>query len=114
MDIDDINYSDEFVLVVDDEDYIREPIVEMLRRMGFRVDSAANGKHALEKLKEKPYTFLLTDMRMPEMDGLELIKSAERDYNNSNDWLLQGIRLCRCGKRRSRRFHQQTFRHRRT
>ncbi len=53
MDIDDINYSDEFVLVVDDEDYIREPIVEMLRRMGFRVDSATNGKHALEKLKEK-------------------------------------------------------------
>ena len=48
MDIDDINYGDEFVLVVDDEDYIREPIVEMLRRMGFRVDSAANGKHALE------------------------------------------------------------------
>lgn len=80
MDINDINYGDEFVLVVDDEDYIREPIVEMLRRMGFRVDSAANGKHALDKLKEKPYTFLLTDMRMPEMDGLELIKSAERDY----------------------------------
>ena len=51
MNIDDINYSDEFVLVVDDEDYIREPIVEMLRRMGFRVDSATDGKDALEKLK---------------------------------------------------------------
>ena len=90
MDIDDINYGDEFVLVVDDEDYIREPIVEMLRRMGFRVDSAANGKHALEKLKEKPYTFLLTDMRMPEMDGLELIKSAERDYPNVSTIAMTG------------------------
>ena len=90
MDIDDINYGDEFVLVVDDEDYIREPIVEMLRRMGFRVDSAANGKHALEKLKEKPYTFLLTDMRMPEMDGLELIKSAERDYPNVSTVAMTG------------------------
>lgn len=90
MNIDDINYSDEFVLVVDDEDYIREPIVEMLRRMGFRVDSAANGKHALEKLKEKPYTFLLTDMRMPEMDGLELIKSAERDYPNVSTIAMTG------------------------
>ena len=90
MDIDDINYSDEFVLVVDDEDYIREPIVEMLRRMGFRVDSATNGKHALEKLKEKPYTFLLTDMRMPEMDGLELIKSAERDYPHVSTVAMTG------------------------
>lgn len=90
MNIDDIKYSDEFVLVVDDEDYIREPIVEMLRRMGFRVDSAANGKHALEKLKEKPYTFLLTDMRMPEMDGLELIKSAERDYPNVSTIAMTG------------------------
>lgn len=90
MDIDDINYSDEFVLVVDDEDYIREPIVEMLRRMGFRVDSANDGKHALEKLKEKPYTFLLTDMRMPEMDGLELIESAKRDYPHVSTVAMTG------------------------
>ena len=80
MDIEHIDYIGEFVLVVDDEDFIREPIVEMLRRLGFRVDSASNGEDALKELEEKPYTFLLTDMKMPEMDGLELIKEAKRDY----------------------------------
>ena len=90
MNLDDIAYADEFVLVVDDEDYIREPIVEMLRRMGFRVDSANNGKHALEKLKKKPYTFLLTDMRMPEMDGLELIQKAKKDYPNVSTVAMTG------------------------
>lgn len=80
MDIEHIDYIGEFVLVVDDEDFIREPIVEMLRRLGFRVDSASNGKDALKELEEKPFTFLLTDMKMPEMDGLELIKEAKRDY----------------------------------
>jgi two-component system cell cycle response regulator len=90
MDLDDIAYTDEFVLVVDDEDYIREPIVEMLRRMGFRVDSANNGKHALKKLKKKPYTFLLTDMRMPEMDGLELIQKAKNDYPNVSTVAMTG------------------------
>ena len=79
MDISDIEYHDEFVLVVDDEDFIREPIVEMLKRLGFQVDSASNGQIALKALREKPYTFLLTDIRMPKMDGLELIKTAERD-----------------------------------
>ena len=90
MDIDHIDYTEEFVLVVDDEDYIREPIVEMLRRLGFRVDSAGNGKDALDELKEKPYTFLLTDMKMPVMDGLELIKKAKLDYSHVSAIAMTG------------------------
>jgi diguanylate cyclase (GGDEF)-like protein len=58
--------------------------------MGFRVDSATNGKHALKKLKENPYTFLLTDMRMPEMDGLELIQNAKREYPNVSTVAMTG------------------------
>ena len=66
--------------MVDDEESVREPLVEMLRHLGFRVDSAANGKEGLEKLQNESYTFLLTDMSMPEMDGMELIGKVKSDY----------------------------------
>ena len=89
----DIDYNSEFVLVVDDEDFIREPIVEMLRRLEFRVDSASSGQDALKELEERPYTFLLTDIRMPEMDGLELIKMTKRVCPNISMIAMTGYSI---------------------
>ncbi len=80
MEIENINYSDEFVLVVDDEESVREPIVAMLEHLGFKADSAVSSEEALEMLTQKPYTFLLTDIRMPGIDGLELIKRIKRSH----------------------------------
>ena len=81
MDIENINYSDEFVLVVDDEEFVREPIVAMLERLDFNADARGTGQEALEKLAEKHYTFLLTDIRMPgSIDGLELIRQTKEKY----------------------------------
>jgi len=80
MEIENINYGDEFVLVVDDEESVREPIVAMLEHLGFKADSAVSSEEALEILTEKPYTFLLTDIRMPGIDGLELIKRIKRSH----------------------------------
>jgi len=77
---DDISYENEHVLVVDDEDIVREPISAMLRHLGFRVDTAETGDEALEKFKTETYTFLLTDIRMPGIDGLELIRIVKREY----------------------------------
>ena len=80
MDINNIKYDDEFILLVDDEELVREPIVEMLRHLNFRAESVNNGTDALMALKEKPYTFLLTDINMPGMNGLELIKQTMDEY----------------------------------
>ncbi len=80
MSAENISYSDEWILVVDDEETVREPLMEMLRHLGFRADAAGNGKEGLEKLENESYTFLLTDMSMPEMDGLELIGHVKNDY----------------------------------
>jgi len=80
IEIENINYGDEFVLVVDDEKFVREPVVAMLEHLGFKADSAVSAEEALEKLTQKPYTFLLTDIRMPGIDGLELIKRTKRSY----------------------------------
>jgi two-component system cell cycle response regulator len=77
-----INYSEEPILVVDDEDAIRDPIVEMLIHLGFPADSADSAEDALQKLNKKSYAFMLTDIKMPEMDGLELIKYVKKDQPN--------------------------------
>ncbi len=80
--IDDISYENEYVLVVDDEEIVREPVSAMLRHLGFKVDTAENGAEALQKLGNTAYTFLLTDIRMPGIDGLELIARVKRDHPN--------------------------------
>lgn len=70
------------VLVVEDDNDIRESIVEMLKFEGYEVDSASNGKEALDKINEfsKPCLVLL-DMMMPIMNGREFLdhvmKSAD-------------------------------------
>ncbi len=76
----DISFQNEHVLVVDDEEIVREPISSMLRHLGFRVDTAGSGDEALERLDKNAYTFLLTDIRMPGMDGLDLIMRVKREY----------------------------------
>lgn len=80
MEIENINYGDEFVLVVDDEESVREPVVALLEHLGFKADFAVSSEEALEMLTQKPYTFLLTDIRMPGIDGLELIKRTKRSH----------------------------------
>ncbi len=80
MNNNDISYKNEHVLVVDDEDIVREPISAMLQYLGFKVDTAASGDEALETFKENSYSFLLTDIRMPGIDGLELIRIVKREY----------------------------------
>jgi two-component system, cell cycle response regulator len=83
MNIQDIRYRDEHILVVDDEEFVREPIVAMLERLGFDAEAAPSGEEALEVLANGRTTFLLTDIRMPgDVDGLELIRRTKAQYPN--------------------------------
>jgi len=68
------------VLVVDDEDYIRESIEIILRTEGFEVFSVNSGKKALKVLEEKNIDVVLTDIQMPEMDGVTLLKKIKSEY----------------------------------
>jgi DNA-binding NtrC family response regulator len=68
------------ILIVDDEVNARTALAELLREEGYQVDTAADGFKALPKLEEFSPDLLLTDLKMPGMDGLELMrKSIERD-----------------------------------
>ena len=66
------------VLIVDDEEDIRETLKEYLELEGFEVKTAQDGKVAYEKLLSEKFDLLLVDMYMPEMDGLTLVKEAEK------------------------------------
>ena len=68
------------VLVVDDEADIRELLDMTLARMGLECDCAASIAAAKQLLQGKPFQLCLTDMRMPDGDGLELVRYIENNY----------------------------------
>ncbi len=69
------------LLVVDDEEMMRELVSERLRIEGYNVEEADNGMDALEKLKSQKYNLLLTDINMPVLNGLQLLKKIENVKN---------------------------------
>ena len=66
----------ERLLVVDDEEFIRLLVRERLEVAGFLVDEACNGEEALSRMSSRSYSVLLTDIRMPVMDGIALLREA--------------------------------------
>jgi DNA-binding NtrC family response regulator len=64
------------ILVVDDEQIIRESISYILRKEGYTVVEADNGKTAHEKLQAEPFDLLITDLEMPEMKGIDLLEKV--------------------------------------
>ena len=61
------------ILVVDDEEIVRESLLDWLREDGYEVEAVEDGFKALEKVKERPWDIALIDLKMPKMDGLELL-----------------------------------------
>ncbi|HWY79249.1 MAG TPA: response regulator [Candidatus Sulfotelmatobacter sp.] len=66
------------VMVVDDDQYIRELYVEILKDEGYEVESAENGEVALNKLKNGGYNLILLDIMMPKLDGLGIMDALNK------------------------------------
>jgi len=66
------------VLVVDDNDSLREGVAEFLRQEGLQVDTACDGCEALERLERAVYAVLLLDYQMPRMNGVEVANELQR------------------------------------
>jgi len=64
------------VLIVDDEKNIRMTLSQSLESLELETDTAVNGEEALAKLKEKDYGLILLDLRMPGMDGMEVLRQV--------------------------------------
>ncbi len=65
------------VLVVDDEAVIREGMRRILESDSIRVESVASGRSAIDKIQEKDFDVVITDLKMPGMDGLEVLKTIK-------------------------------------
>lgn len=65
------------ILLADDDSSVRRVLQFKLEKKGFKVDTAADGVQALEAIKSAPYDLLLSDIRMPKMDGIELLNEAK-------------------------------------
>ncbi len=68
------------ILIVDDEFNSRTLLAQLFQEDGYSADTAENGKTALEALKSTPVDILITDIRMPVMDGIELFHRVKEIY----------------------------------
>lgn len=64
------------ILLAEDDNDMRRFLARALQNAGYEVVSFDNGKSAYDRLREEPFTLLLTDIVMPEMDGIELARRA--------------------------------------
>ena len=64
------------ILLAEDDNDMRRFLVKALEKVGYKVLSYDNGASAYDRLREEPFSLLLTDIVMPEMDGIELARRA--------------------------------------
>ena len=62
------------ILVIDDDKIMNSMVVQMLKEAGYEVKSALDGKHGLKLLDTKAFDLIVTDIIMPEIEGLEMIR----------------------------------------
>jgi DNA-binding NtrC family response regulator len=66
------------VLIVDDEKNIRMTIGQALESLGIEADTAVNGEEALEKIRKKSFNLILLDLKMPGMDGMDVLRQISQ------------------------------------
>ncbi len=79
------------ILVVDDELLIRDLLYDFFSSQGWSIAVAENGVKALEVMKNRQVDVVLTDIKMPEMDGLELTSELKRSHPDTPVVLMTGF-----------------------
>jgi DNA-binding NtrC family response regulator len=83
--------SDVKILVVDDEMIVCESCKRILEEEGYEVETALSGKEAFEKMKANPFDIVITDLKMPGIDGMEVLKSFRKEYPDSIIIMITGF-----------------------
>ncbi len=78
------------ILVIDDEKAIRKALGEILSFEGFTVDEAADGAEGAKKIKENNYDCILCDIKMPRMDGMEVLQVARTEKPDTPFIVISG------------------------
>lgn len=75
-----MNKQDISILVIDDEQRVRQACRKVLEPDGYQISEAANGREGLNRLLEAPPDVVLVDLMMPVIDGMEFLAAARKDY----------------------------------
>lgn len=78
------------ILVVEDETHEREGLAELLRAWGYEAESAADGVEALQKASSFNPALVISDLRMPQMGGMELLKQIRENHPGISFIMLTG------------------------
>jgi two-component system nitrogen regulation response regulator NtrX len=78
------------ILIVDDEKAIRKTLKEILEYENYKVDEAEDGSTALEKIQNNSYDVVLLDIKMPKMDGLEVLEKAKEHAPDTSFIMISG------------------------
>ncbi|MBF0220380.1 MAG: sigma-54-dependent Fis family transcriptional regulator, partial [Gammaproteobacteria bacterium] len=79
------------LLVVDDEEIACHNLAHAFRKEGYEITLCHDGATALKKLQQRSYDLLLTDLRMPGIDGMALLESCQRDWPETRVIMLTGF-----------------------
>jgi cyclic di-GMP phosphodiesterase len=80
-----------YCLIVDDEDRLRQILTRVMRGDGFRCIEASCGEEAIEHLRRHPFTLMLSDLRMPGMNGMELLRRAREQSPDMAIVMITGV-----------------------
>lgn len=78
------------ILIVDDEAAIRNSLSRYFRLKGYEVETAENGLDALDKLAARPWQVVISDIMMPKMTGVELLRRIRREYPMTRVIMITG------------------------
>jgi two-component system, NtrC family, response regulator AtoC len=79
------------ILVVDDDKLINDFLMETLTRSGYHVEAVLSGQAALERIADKPYDILISDIKMRGMDGITLLQKVKESYPEVSVIMLTGF-----------------------
>lgn len=79
------------VLVVDDDDGVRRLLQRAIEQLGCQVSTASDGREALEALRQRPYDLMITDLRMPNMDGTSLVHACRSQFPFTGIMVVTGF-----------------------
>jgi two-component system response regulator HydG len=79
------------ILIVDDDKSILRTFARILQKNGYEIDVVETGKEALEKADTKKYDLALLDIRLPDMDGTELLAKMKKQLQNTIKIMITGF-----------------------
>jgi len=84
------NKKEARILVVDDDRQLADTLTEFLTKLGYQAATAYGGREGLDKFEQGDFQLVITDLMMPEMDGMELLSAVRRINNRTMVIMVTG------------------------